>query len=457
MLKNYSTLLFVFLLLTLSQMADAVSAVSAVSKKSILLEFFVKDLTFPESGVNKLHRQIVRNVESMRIREAASIADGINENGKGFNPDLLVLMKSNQGVLHGTLGDHEKGLYYTNKAIEITEKEHGKFHPFLFERLIIRGFLLEGSGSLKDAENAFRRAQHLTHRQYGVYSTKQLATLNYLTHLELKREKFENAHLQQRFYLIVNEKTYGTNSEDLIPALTSVGSYFSERGDKAVQGNNERSEAYIYKTKMFNESISLFQRAVNIVESKYGENDIRLADPLINLAEVRLLQRHSQKIAERLMERATDIVKSQPASDLPDLARAYIALGDVYLRTSNKKAEETYAQAWKLLSRDSRYHSLREKEFASVVRIFPEDYSPLTLFKSPVGANPDDLLYTNLQFNLAKSGHIYGTEVVESNVSNEAMKRARRRLSASSFRPAMADGKFVESRELTIQQTFIVQ
>lgn len=450
MLKDHSTLLFM-LMLMLSQMAGA------VTENPVLLEYFVRDLTFPESGTNRLHRQIVRKVESKQIREAASLADKIDEDGKGFEPDLLASMKSNRGVLHGTLGDHDKGLYYTNKAIELTEKEHGKFHPFLFERLIIKGFLLAKSGSLKDAENAFRRAQHLTHRQYGVYSTKQLDTLNYLTHLELKRKKFEDAHQQQRFYLIVNEKTYGANSEDLIPALTSVGRYFAERGDKAVYYPGENSDANRYKTKMFVESINLLQRAVDIIEQKYDKNDIRLTEPLKTLANVRLLQRHSQNSAERLMERATDIVKNQPTADLPDLARAYIALGDVYIRTSNTKAEEAYTQAWKLLSGDSRYRSLREEEFASAVRIFPENYSALTLPKLPAGANPDDLLYAKLQFNVKKSGHIYGAKIVDSNVPHEATKRARRRLSTSYFRPAMVDGNVVEARELTIQQTFVVK
>ena len=93
-----------------------------------------------------------------------------------------------------------------------------------------RGLVQTRLRLFEEAEESFRRAQHITHRIGGVYSPDQLEVLRHLTRLNLKQGNLIDADREQEFSLRVSEQVYGENSEELLPVLQRLGAYFASRG-----------------------------------------------------------------------------------------------------------------------------------------------------------------------------------------------------------------------------------
>ncbi|MBD3646848.1 MAG: tetratricopeptide repeat protein, partial [Pseudomonadales bacterium] len=290
-----------------------------------------------------------------------------------------------------------------------------------------------------------------------VYSPEQLPVVKDIAKLKQERGEWMDADRQQIFRLKIGERSWGRQSEQLVPLLHELGAYFAERGDEIPRHWAEDPDLLIYREELFRESIDLYERAIDIVEQKYGENDLRLVESLRGLSKARILQETGRYEAEDAMERAVEVVQMNPGTDLPDYVRTLVELGDVYTITRDGRAEETYLQAWNLIADKPEYDDLRRDLFGIPQRLMPMESKVFVLDRYPQGLDESDELYIDAEYTVHSSGKVTHVEILDGNVANQDKRIFRSILSERFYRPRIVDGKLVDTEGMMLHQTFRVR
>ncbi|MFN3238671.1 MAG: tetratricopeptide repeat protein [Pseudomonadales bacterium] len=378
---------------------------------------------------------------------------------------------NNLSIALARAGETNQALVTSQQAVELLEGLT-PFHPDLYHVMMAKGYILVYEGAFDEAEDALRHAQHIAHRNQGVYAKDQLPTLRLLTDVLANTGKDRDADQTQRFFLKVNEQIYGAASEEMIPSLAEVGNYFANRGRGIPSGQARTQTVYTvgrnrsielsqpeaditYRSRLFREAEIAFERSIAIIEGKYGSTDLRLVEPLKGLSKTKFLEGYARSYAEAPMEKMVAIVHQNPGSDVADKARALVELGDLYIKTEDARAEETYKKAWDLLS-DPEHDDLRYSLFGRPVRLLPEYNFRPTLPRYPVDLEPDQQLYVDLTYNVLANGRVRQVHVVDSNIPLRNQKQTRTGVKYMKFRPRMVDGELVDTNDLSLHQTFTV-
>ena len=370
------------------------------------------------------------------------------------DPSIYGQVMINHGILRVAAGEYQLGLAIIERGMEFLEARTNPFDEILINSVMAKGICQLLLGSFTNAEDTFRRAQHITHRHKGVYNKEQLPMISYLTATNLRQGNSLAADQQQRFSLKVAEQSYGPNSIEILPTLARLGSYFASRGDTIPV--MAPTELRLLRNILFRDSINLYLRAIEITELNYGVNDLRLLTPLRGLASARMLEITQRRNAEVALLRSLEIVDSNLNSDLTDRAQAMVDLGDFYIITSDKQAQEIYLNAWAILQETPETQRLAASLFGSPVRLYPRDSPFLYLDRTPDGATPGDELFANLQFDVLPNGHVQAIEIIDNNVPNKGIRLVRQILRASRYRPRIHNGELVSTEALQKRQLFAV-
>ncbi len=374
------------------------------------------------------------------------------------------ILIGNLGIMKALAGNSDEAVQHLSDAVSQVDENVGPFSETLVDLLVARAIINVNSGAMEQAEDDLRRAQHITHRQQGVYNESQLPIIQQLTAVHLAKGMILSADREQRFNLRINEQVLGEDSEGLVPVLASVGSYFASRADTfpvlpATPSIEMKSQAEAfttpYRTALFRESIDLFERAIDIIETKYGENDLRLVPLLKDLASARLLQGSSARFAESAHERAARIVTSNPDTDIPDRAAALVDLADIYTITGDGRAKKTYREAWALLQEPA-YEGTRNELFGTPKRLFPEEVRIIAINRQPLSVEEGTHLYADVEYQVMDNGRVASIKIVDSNVPNGDLASLRSVLRGTKFRPRMVDGDPVATKGMSLHQTFRV-
>ena len=169
--------------------------------------------------------------------------------------------------------------------------------------LIAEAVIEHKTGYLEYAADTYRQAQHISHRIDGVYTQLQIPVIDALTEIHIRTNKPYQADQEQRLKLKVIEQAFGPDDEAIIPTLTKLGAYFAVRGHSF--NVNVNSQTRLYRDSLFRDAINMFDRSLAILEDNYGEADLRLVDPLIEMSKVRFLQGSSRTQAEEACSEPT--------------------------------------------------------------------------------------------------------------------------------------------------------
>ena len=369
-------------------------------------------------------------------------------------PSIYGQIMINHGILRVAAGEYQLGLSIIERGMEFLEAKTNPFDEILINGIMAKGISQLQLESFTDAEDTFRRAQHIVHRQKGVYNEEQLFIVDYLTATNLRQREPFAADQQQRFSLKVAEQTYGPDSIEILPTLGALGSYFSNRGSTIPL--LDITERKLARDALFKDAISMYVRAIEIIEINYGENDLRLLPPLRGLASTRILQVTQRRHAEVALLRSLEIVDSNPNSDLTDRAQTMVDLGDFYIIRSDEKAQEIYLKAWAILQETPETQRLASSLFDSPVRLYPRSSPLLFLDRLPDAVTPDDELFADLQYDVSPDGRAHEIEVIGRNVPNDQIRFLRQTLRNSRYRPRIVDGELVSTEALQFHQLFVV-
>ncbi len=356
----------------------------------------------------------------------------------------------NHGIIQSAAEDYDASLAMIEQGLQVMEMKTNRFSQMLINGIMAKGVTEMAMGRPEQAEDTFRRAQHITHRQGGVHTKEQLPIVHYLTSAHLWQGQRQDADREQFFSLRIAERSHGSGSLELLPTLNRLGIYFASRG-----GTLPISVDPDTRNRMFRTSLHMHKRAFNIIERNFGGRDVRLVQPLRGMARARMLQMTNMEHAEIALERSLAIIRAHPGSDLSDRARALVDLGDIYVITADDRASATYLEAWHLLQETPETQRVANNFFDEPVRIYPPRRLHY-LKRFPRAVEAGEPLFVDLAYSVTTKGRVQNVKVLKKNVPNAQARQLRQRMKNTRFRPRIQDANMARTEGLVIRQTFKV-
>lgn len=210
--------------------------------------------------------------------------------------------------------------------VEAIQTEHGVFNYRLIEPLMGIARIQFSQGDLEAATESIHRAQHVSHRQDGVHSLRQLEGTELLTRIFLAEDKPLLADKQQRFAYYISAQAHEPDSLEVLPALEKLADWYTKTGQ-------------LHRARKLNE------RGIEIVENHFGEDSIQQLPYLQQLAKLKRLQRVC--CSTRVMEQALTLIDNNPNIDNNLKANTYLQVADAYIASGSRNDAELYYQkAW---------------------------------------------------------------------------------------------------------------
>jgi tetratricopeptide (TPR) repeat protein len=430
-----------------------------VSADESILDYFFDDIGFADQESERRFQQLQASMRGNEIEQAVLLAEELVDKHIELSEDHPIRfgkLLSNLGVLLSYQGFFQDAMTSLDASLAFIEQKANPFSNTILTVTMARGVTQTELKLFEAAEESFRRAQHISHRNGGVYNPEQLEIIDHLTKLNLKQRLYSDADREQNFNLRISEQAYGKNSEEIIPILDRLGRYFATRGNMIPMAASVADYRY-YRDSLFRQSLDMYNRAITIVEDNHGVNDIRLVELLRGIARTRLLQFTNRSASEAALERALSIVESNPDADVTDRVKAMIYLADMYTITGDGRAREVYLKAWASMDKDSAYDELQAEIFGTPTRLYPEMTGILYLKRKPDAVTTQDIeLFIDVSYSVKATGRVGDIQLVDKNVPNEQFRYMRSQLAETRFRPRILDGELVSTENLMIHQTFRV-
>ena len=437
-----------------------ISGTSVYAEEDVL-DYFFNDLVFVDEVSDNLNQQMHSQLKNGQIKQAIQLAGRLIDNNIQLSEIDSILygkLLTNLGILFSYDSKYQTAMQVLDQGLQSIEKHSNPFDKTLINVTMVRGLTQSSLNYFVEAEESFRRAQHISHRVSGVNTIEQMEIINYIIQLDLKQGKLLDADREQQFNLRISERAYGKDGEELLPILQRIGAYFALRGNAIpLSISFAPRDPFDPRVLLFRQSINLYGRAIKIIEDNYGVNDMRLVEPLRGLARARLLQFTNRWASEAALERALHIVQSNPNTDITDRVNAMINLGDIYTIDGNKKASRIYLQAWQMMQEDNAFQQLSADLFGTPTRLYPEIYDILYLTRRPHAVTDEDVeLYIDVTYTVRKDGRVSNIKLIDKNVPNAEVRYMRIGLSNTRFRPRIVDGELLSTQNLMIHQTYEV-
>lgn len=432
------------------------------------LKFSLEMKNFP-AALNEAHQVV------------SLLGSGNGEPSKNHAVALLNLAKVQQ-----VMGFHLKSETSYQKSIQIMERHQGVYAQELLTLLNNLGMLYYDSSDYDLALESFRRAQHITHRNEGVYSLGQLQFVDWITLLNIKTANTKNADTQQRFYYSINVKNYGEDNPRMLPAMNKMADWFSASGQ-------------------LKEALQTYEKALVVIE-KYQLAEVEKLHPLRGLSTVIYLK-GSCCMAEPLAE-ALQIVTTNADSDHVDEVDALVHLADMHMiRNKRSEAKKYYQQAWNRLGRRNpltvklfstpellgvsriedvyeAYHRTVEGRSQMGKTIYRAQNSEQASFQFAFGAerktpqtavigeplslchsqalelahtrDSQDLeqYFVDVNFTVTSEGGVRNVSLLDSNAPTRLQRYVTNTLRHARYRPTLKEGEAVETNNIKLRQTF---
>ena len=392
----------------------------------------------------------------------------------------------NLGKVQQFLGLHLKSEKSYQRSIHIIENHKGVFAPELLTSLNLLGSLYYDNSNYELATNAFRRAQHITHRNAGVYSLEQLKFIDWITLIDVNSSRLKDADKQQRFYYTINVQNYGEDDPRMLPAMNKMADWFKASGQ-------------------LREARRTYEKALAVIE-KYELGATEKLKPLRGLSTVIFLK--GSCCADAPLGEALQIVMTDPGSDHVDKLDALVHLADMHMiRKKGGAAKKYYQHAWDRLGienpltrelfgtpellgvsrvedvhkayyqtverrsqmnktvyrmnnkdQGSFHFAFGKKQKAPLVSIIGE---PLSLCHSQAlelahTSDTQDLqqYFVDVNFTVTSEGSVRNVSLMESNAPTRLQRYVTNTLRQVRYRPTFHEGQAVDTKNIKLHQTF---
>ncbi len=337
------------------------------------------------------------------------------------------------GAAQREAGEYEAAEESFLRAVELMRGVGGPYSEHLIEPLVGLGDTYHADEQYLEAVSAYNEAQSVNRRVFGLLNEDQIPLLDRMTESFYEMEEFEQADEQQLAALQLIERVYEPHAPETLAAVYKYADW--------LQRNNR-----------FTEARERYTRAIRTIREHYGEDDVRLVEPLRLMANSYRRQRAAHGQGLRALNDAREILSSQPEPDPLQLATVLRDLGDWHTAFTNVGSDNAeYRQAWELLGDVENGDVLREDWFSGIHYVLREPHSSRGLSREP-GAVQGSV---TVRLDIDEQGRSENVVVVESDPADFEHDAFVRHVQGSRFRPHMEDGVVVPARRLGLRFTFM--
>ena len=115
-------------------------------------------------------------------------------------------------------------------SIDAVALDDGPFSASLFEPLMQLAERQFAFGDSESGRETLKRAQHIAHRNEGVYSKLQLPIIQNLKDLALKEEEYDDANRQQKFAFFVTTHAFEDDHPEVLAAHAELADWYMTTG-----------------------------------------------------------------------------------------------------------------------------------------------------------------------------------------------------------------------------------
>lgn len=321
-----------------------------------------------------------------------------------------------------------------NNSIENIKVEHNLFSKQLIIPLTELGLLLQTQDKHEEAIKAFKRAQYILHRNFGVLDISQASIIYAIIDSQIALNHFQKANQLRLLILKTYQHHYGKENIKMVPALLELG------------------QSYI-KVHAWRRARKSYTEARDIVKNSVGADSTEMIPALRGIAVSYQFQEITHfKEGIKVHEEIVAIVDSKENFDPQKKVYIHLQLADWYLASGeSKKAWKEYQRAWQLSQLPNAAVRDWKAYFAKPVMINPgRSLPPELLIEAKVTNNA----YYVFEVTILKSGRSSDIKIVGTNLPKWTRRMAILAFKAAYFRPALVNGEAVESRNQKIQRRY---
>lgn len=167
--------------------------------------------------------------------------------------------------------DYSETLQNYQTEIQRIESEYGVWGNGLSEQLTGLGETYQQRGQHGEAIEIFRRAIHVNRINNGLYNLTQVPIVESLVESLSARGQWEQVHERHQYLYWLYQRSYGSDDPRMLPVIERLGGWYLN--DYALnQGYRDPHQLL--------DAHNAFTDAQDIVRDNYGENDLRMIEPL---------------------------------------------------------------------------------------------------------------------------------------------------------------------------------
>jgi len=335
-------------------------------------------------------------------------------------------------------------------AIDIIEDIEDRLNGRLINPLKGLGAAQLEAGRPDLAKQTFDRAVHITHVNDGPHNMGQIEILESLAETSVRLGSVDDAREMHDKIYMLHQRRYEDDQLALIPSLMRRAEWQHRAG-------------YIMDEQ------ATYRRAIRIIESTAGKQDLRLIEPLTKLGRSYFFSDlHGEQAVyrspvsgETYFKRALKIAESNPESTWMIAARSRIALGNYYmLQGMQTRANKLYVEVWDNLASDESKLTLRDEVFGQAVplndRPLPEfagDPSPTSIASLDEEFDQGSV---TLSYSVTTRGRVVEVEPVEVHPPEfvDMQRAVHRELRSRMYRPRFDDAEPVSSENRVFTHVF---
>lgn len=313
-------------------------------------------------------------------------------------------------------------------GIERLIEAYGEFSSLLIDpyRGLARVYLLDGRHA--EALTVLEHAQHITDRNFGLFSTEQSVILNELSQAYEDSGDTRSAQEIQQERLAIGRRRHGQDDLDVIPYHYDLAAYYE-------------------LSRMRAKAREQYEAVIEIQESHFDRYSAELLKPLRGLIRIDMLSGNSSSARRRLediLELGTDISaigRAQSLAVLGDWAMSYGRL---------ERGLTRYRNAYAILAAGDAAAATALFSSPALINFIPPP-SPVDRAK---GINAYAWGTVSAVFEITADGRARNVEIVSATPPGLMDARYRRRLMESYFRPRLVAGEPAATRQVRFTHEF---
>ena len=338
-------------------------------------------------------------------------------------------------------------------AIEIIEDNEDQLNAQLVNPLRGLGASQLEAGRPDKAGATFRRAVHVSHVNEGPHNLDQIVLLESLSETHLRVGAIEDAKkIQDRVYAL-NERAFADDAMGMVPSLM-------------------RRADWQHRAGFINDQRTTLRRAVRIIETVGGKNDMRLVEPLTQLGQSFFYidtsgiayAQTTLATGETHFKRALRIASENPDENWEMIAETTLSLGDYYNFLGNmQQANKIYLAAWQDLEEGDDRQTYRREHLENIVVLrenrLPDVVSPPDQDKPTGQEIPLSQGSITFRYDISARGRPVNVKIIDAQPIEfvDMHRKVQRELRRRIYRPRYTANGPISTEELVINHKYFYQ